>query len=121
MQRYCRILAEAAAAHPKFSDQIDYAFVDLLEACAPLHDVGRIAIPDHIVMKVGPLTPEERLTIETHTAVAADAFRESLPPQGENAFLRMASDIARSHHERTMAPGIRSAWRTMPSLSPPAW
>ncbi len=51
-------------------------------------------------MKVGPLTPEERLTIETHTAVAADAFRESLPPQGENAFLRMASDIARSHHER---------------------
>jgi putative two-component system response regulator len=101
MQKFCSALAEAAAAHPVFMDQIDCSFVDLLESCAPLHDVGRMAIPDHILMKVGALSQEERLTLETHTVIASDVFRETMPPEGAaHAFLQMASDIARCHHER---------------------
>jgi response regulator RpfG family c-di-GMP phosphodiesterase len=102
MQKYCRVLAEAAASHEAFSTRIDCAFVDLLEACAPVHDMGRMAIPDHVLMKVGSLTPEERLTMETHTSIAADAFLETMPTLGEHgqAFMQMAADVARCHHER---------------------
>jgi response regulator RpfG family c-di-GMP phosphodiesterase len=101
MQKYCRILAEAAAAHPAFSDKMDCTFVDTLECCAPLHDIGRMAIPEHILMKVGAITPEERLLIETHTAIAADALRDVSPALGTGQqFLKMAIEVARSHHER---------------------
>ena len=102
MQKYCRTLAEAAAAHANFSGQIDCAFVELLECCAPLHDIGRVGLPDHVLLKVGPLTPEERLTMETHTVIAADAIKDVVPPDGAagQLFLQMAADVTRSHHER---------------------
>jgi response regulator RpfG family c-di-GMP phosphodiesterase len=102
MQKYGRVLAEGAASHQAFAGQINCSFVELLEACAPVHDMGRMAIPDHVLMKIGSLTPEERLTMEAHTIIAADAFRESLPKLGEKgrAFLQMAVDVAKSHHER---------------------
>jgi len=102
MQKYCRTLAEAAAAHENFSNQIDCVFVEILECCAPLHDVGRVGLPDHVLLKVGPLTPEERLTMETHTVIAADALKEVVPPEGAagELFLQMAADVTRSHHER---------------------
>lgn len=100
MQSYCRTLAESASAHPAFADVIDCDFVDLLEKCAPLHDVGRLALPDHILMKVGTLSPEERLTLETHTIVAAEAFRDAITASAPSAFLQMAAEIARHHHER---------------------
>jgi putative two-component system response regulator len=101
MQRYCRILAEAAAATPAFSDKIDCTFVDLLECCAPLHDIGRVGLPDHVLMKVGPLDPEERLTMETHTTSGSDALRNVTHAIGAGqAFLHMAADVARHHHER---------------------
>jgi putative two-component system response regulator len=101
MQKYCRTLAEAAAAHPAFEGAIDCKFVDLLEACAPLHDVGRMAIPDHILMKVGSLSAEERLTMETHTMIAADAFRDAMPvDKADQTFFHIAMDVARCHHER---------------------
>jgi response regulator RpfG family c-di-GMP phosphodiesterase len=101
MQRYCRTLAEAAAVHPAFAGLIDCAFVDLLECCAPLHDVGRVGLPDHVLMSAGPLTPEERLTMETHTTAAADVLREVTAATGMGqAFLHLATDIVRHHHER---------------------
>jgi response regulator RpfG family c-di-GMP phosphodiesterase len=101
MQRYVRTLAEAAACHPTFSHRIDCPFVDLLECVAPLHDVGRVGLPDHILMKVGPLNPEERLSMEAHTVIGAEALREVGELQGVSpAFVQMAVDVARSHHER---------------------
>jgi len=102
MQKYCRTLAEAAAEHSNFSNQIDCAFVELLECCAPLHDIGRVGLPDHVLLKVGPLTPEERMTMETHTIIAADAIKQVVPPEGVagELFLEMAADVTRHHHER---------------------
>ncbi|HKB05637.1 MAG TPA: protein kinase [Gemmataceae bacterium] len=101
MQQYVRTLAEAAAIHPAYSHSIDSPFVDMLECVAPLHDVGRVALPDHILLKVGPLTAEERLTMEAHTVIGAEAVREVGEFQGASpAFLQMAADVARSHHER---------------------
>jgi response regulator RpfG family c-di-GMP phosphodiesterase/serine/threonine protein kinase len=102
MQKYCRILAEASANHSHFASEIDCAFVDLLESSAPLHDIGRVGLPDHVLMKVGPLTAEERLTMETHTVIAADALREVVPPDGAagEQFLKVAMEVTRHHHER---------------------
>jgi response regulator RpfG family c-di-GMP phosphodiesterase/serine/threonine protein kinase len=101
MQRYCRTLAEAAAALPAFEDRIDCPFVDLLECCAPLHDIGRVGLPDHVLLKAGQLTPEERMVMETHTTSGADALREVTHASGAGqAFLTMAADVARHHHER---------------------
>jgi putative two-component system response regulator len=101
MQRYCRTLAEAAAALPAFEDRIDCPFVDLLECCAPLHDIGRVGLPDHVLLKAGQLTPEERMVMETHTTLGADALHEVTHASGAGqAFLTMAADVARHHHER---------------------
>ena len=101
MQQFCRTLAEAAAGHSTLGGQIDCAFVDLLECCAPLHDIGRVGLPDHVLLKVGPLSAEERMTMETHTTIAADALREVTCSTGlGQAFLHMAADVARHHHEK---------------------
>jgi response regulator RpfG family c-di-GMP phosphodiesterase len=101
LQRYARCLAEAAASTPPFANQIDGNFIDMLECCAPLHDIGKVALPDHILMKPGKLTAEERLLMEAHTVIGSDTLKEVARQHGfALAFLHMAADIARHHHER---------------------
>ena len=101
MRKYARTLAEAAAALPGLAGEIDSPFLDRLEYCAPLHDLGRAGLPDHILLKPGPLSAEERLILETHTVVASDLFRElSRADHGAQLFLQMAGDVCRHHHER---------------------
>ncbi len=75
MQRSCRLLAEEAASRPAFADQIDSTFLDMLECCAPMHDVGMAALPDHLVRKSGKLDVEERLVMQTHTTAGADLLQ----------------------------------------------
>src|SRR5207248_4317475 len=60
LARYSRVLAEAVAAGP-FAGQITPEFVELLECCAPLHDIGKVSLPDHILLQPGKLDPEEPL------------------------------------------------------------
>ena len=100
LQRYVRLLAEEAAREPAFAGQIDAAFIDMLEACAPLHDIGQMALPDHILQKAGKLDVEERLIVQTHTTLGADIL-QNIAQRHRTAlgFLQMAIDIARHHHE----------------------
>ncbi len=101
LQRYCRVLAEEAAAAPAFAPIIDANFIRTLEDCAPLHDIGKAALPDHILNKPGPLEPSERLHMQAHTTIGADTLREVARQHPfATGFLHMAIDIARSHHER---------------------
>jgi len=101
LQRYSRCLAEEAASTAAFADQMDANFIDMLECCAPLHDIGKVALPDHILMKPGKLTPEERILMQAHTIIGADTLTEVAKHHGfALAFLQMAADIARHHHER---------------------
>jgi response regulator RpfG family c-di-GMP phosphodiesterase/serine/threonine protein kinase len=101
LQRYCRVLAEEAATLPAFSQVLDANFIRTLEDCAPLHDIGKAALPDHILNKPGPLEPTERLQMQTHTTIGADTLREVARQHPfATGFLHMAIDIARSHHER---------------------
>jgi HD-GYP domain-containing protein (c-di-GMP phosphodiesterase class II) len=101
MQRYCRILAQAASLTPAFLSQLDETYIATLECCVPLHDIGKSTLPDHILIKSGKLDAEERLLMQTHTTVGAETL-EAVAAQFPEAagFLRMAIDIVRHHHER---------------------
>jgi response regulator RpfG family c-di-GMP phosphodiesterase len=106
LQRYCRTLAEEAAGCPTFASQIDQNFVEMLACCAPLHDIGKVGLPDHILMKPGKLTQEERILMQAHTLIGADTLHE-VARQYPFAlgFLQMAIDICRHHHERCDGSG----------------
>jgi response regulator RpfG family c-di-GMP phosphodiesterase/serine/threonine protein kinase len=101
LQRYCRKLTEAAAGLPAFAGQIDDAFIEVLECCVPLHDIGMVALPDHILLKPGKLDVEETLSMQAHTTLGAETLQQVLEQFGQAmGFLRLAIDIVRHHHER---------------------
>lgn len=101
LQRYCRCLAEEAAGSASFAGQIDENFIQMLEASVPLHDVGKVGLPDHILQKPGKLAPEEHILMQTHTTIGA-AVLEKVAQRHcfARVFLQMAAGIARHHHER---------------------
>jgi len=74
---------------------MDEQQAELLQLAAPLHDVGKIGIPDAILRKPGALTPEERKTMETHTVIGGDILVKA-----KGDLLNLAREIALSHHER---------------------
>ena len=76
LQRYCRCLADKAATLPTFASQIDQNFIEMLECCAPLHDIGRVGLPDHILLKPGKLTVDERVLMQAHTTIGAATLCE---------------------------------------------
>ncbi len=101
MQQYCRALATEAATTPGYAGQVNDTFIEMLVSGAPLHDIGKISLPDHVLLKPGKLTPEERLVMHTHTTVGGDVLKQIADSHGGAlAFLHLAADIARHHHER---------------------
>jgi response regulator RpfG family c-di-GMP phosphodiesterase len=101
LQGYVRVLAEEAQRLPAFASRIDDTFVRMLERCVLLHDIGKVAVPDHILLKPGQFDAVERSIMESHTAVGAEILAAVAQQHGAPlAFLQMATDIARHHHER---------------------
>jgi response regulator RpfG family c-di-GMP phosphodiesterase/tRNA A-37 threonylcarbamoyl transferase component Bud32 len=98
--RYCRCLGQETASSPAFATQIDANFIELLECCAPLHDIGKVGLPDHILLKPGKLDESERILMQSHTIIGAETLLTVAKRHGSAlAFLQMAADIARHHHE----------------------
>lgn len=101
IKSYCRCLAKAAARFPTFSAQLDSNFIQLLESCALLRDIGKVGIPDHILLKPGQLEPDERLIMQAHTTIGSDTLQKvAQQHRFDTPFLKMACQIARHHHER---------------------
>lgn len=101
LQDFSRRLAEQAIHEPALSEQIDQNFIDLLACCAPLHDIGKVGLPDSILLKPGKLDSEERRLMQKHTIIGAATLREvAQRHQSALPFLEMSIDIARHHHER---------------------
>ncbi len=101
IQKYSVALAEEAACIPTLGGQINPKFVKMLECCAPLHDIGNVALPDSVLLKDGLLTTEDRLVMQTHTSIGAQTLEKVARRHGSAvAFLRMAIDICHHHHER---------------------
>ena len=100
-QNYVRTLALELRTDPKYAPQLDDATVELLYKSAPLHDIGKVGIPDAILLKPGKLTLEEFDIMKTHTTVGRDAIlaAERLI-EAPSSFLRHARDIAHYHQEK---------------------
>jgi putative two-component system response regulator len=100
-QGYVRLLAERLRKHPRFSDQFSDSRIAVLARSATLHDIGKVGIPDAILLKPGRLDPAEWEIMKTHALLGAQAIegaeRQASQPV---AFLGMAKEIARWHHEK---------------------
>jgi putative two-component system response regulator len=100
-QAYVRALANQLRQHPRFREFCTDQNIELLYKSAPLHDIGKVGIPDRILLKPGPLTPEEFEVMKTHTTIGRDAIDHALVGIGDGTeFLEMAKEIAYSHQEK---------------------
>ena len=100
-QSYIRLLATRLVDHPRFATTLNNKYIEVLSRSAPLHDIGKVGIPDHILLKPEKLTPDEWVIMKTHTTIGSDAIalaERDIDTSVE--FLRQAKEIARSHHER---------------------
>ncbi len=100
-QEYVRIMATGLQSHPRFKDVITEDYIALLVKSAPLHDIGKVGIPDSILRKQGKLTPDEWVVMKTHAEIGAYAIEQAEKDiQQPVDFLVLAKEIARWHHER---------------------
>lgn len=104
-QNYVRLLARELAKKPKFANQLDDSTIEIMQASAPLHDVGKVGVPDSILLKPGKLTDEEFNQMKQHTVYAERAFSQAEALLGRNSFLSTAREIAYSHHEKWNGEG----------------
>jgi len=101
-QNYVLALAEELRLHPRFSESLDEETIRLIYKSAPLHDVGKVAVPDAILLKPGKLTPEEWEVMKRHCVAGRNAIITAAREMGEGGgeFFGFAAEIAYSHHER---------------------
>ncbi|WP_226929597.1 HD-GYP domain-containing protein [Janthinobacterium aquaticum] len=98
---YLRALAQQVRHLPRFRDFLTDKNIDMLFKTAPLHDIGKVGIPDHILLKPGRYEPHEMEIMKTHTTRGRDAIEAAERELGiEVDFLRHAKQIAYSHHEK---------------------
>jgi putative two-component system response regulator len=100
MREYCRIIVEDLAEQSEFRDVVDGEFVQTIYLTSPLHDIGKVGVPDRILLKPGKLTAEEFEIMKQHTVVGGQTLDAALQAYPEAKYLQMARDIAWSHHEK---------------------
>ena len=100
-------MAEFLSGHPRFCDVLDHQAIELLYKSAPLHDIGKVGIPDEILLKPGKLTAEEFEVMKSHPVLGRDAIAMAEQSMvalnisiGTSSFLRFAREIAYSHQEK---------------------
>jgi HD-GYP domain-containing protein (c-di-GMP phosphodiesterase class II) len=101
-QRYTRILAEELAKHPSYHEYLTPERVELLASLAPLHDIGKVGVPDAVLNKAGGLTPEELAEMRKHPAHGRAVIENAERAAGvrDDFTLRIAKDIVYTHHEK---------------------
>ncbi|MDQ2915317.1 MAG: HD domain-containing protein [Chloroflexota bacterium] len=112
-QEYARVLATQLAAHPSFHEYLTPERIDLLSSLAPLHDIGKVGVPDHILNKRGPLTAEELVEMRKHPAHGRDVILMAERDVGvhDDAILALAKEIVYTHHERWDGTGYPEGLR----------
>lgn len=100
-QFYVKTLALQLQQHPRFSDYLTDEMIETLYKSAPLHDIGKVGIPDHILLKPGKYEPEEFEIMKRHTTIGKEAIEVAEKQLGiEVDFLKTAKEIAYSHQEK---------------------
>ena len=96
---YSRVLGEALRSSPH-GNRIDEQFIEHLFKSSPLHDIGKVGIPDAILRKPGRLSEAEYAIMRTHTTIGGDTLRSVMDQFESHAFLGMAMEIIYAHHEK---------------------
>ena len=102
---YVVILIESLKDNPNFGELKDREIEELIIKSAPLHDIGKIGVPDSILLKPGPLTHDEFEEMKKHTILGSEALLVAERELGSNSFLRIAAEMCRSHHEKWNGEG----------------
>ncbi|MBB5206070.1 putative two-component system response regulator [Inhella inkyongensis] len=111
-QHYVRVLALALQRHPDYAAELSDTMVDLLYKSAPLHDIGKVGIPDHILLKPGPFVDDEFEHMKSHARLGRDAIEAAERQLGRPVpFLRVAKEIAYSHQEKWDGSGYPEGLR----------
>jgi putative two-component system response regulator len=100
IRQYSRLLAEQLSRSDQYGEVVDGDFVQMIYLTSPLHDIGKVGIPDDILKKPGPLTPDEYDVMKTHTSIGGETLDAVAQRHRTAGFLTMARNIAWSHHER---------------------
>ncbi|MBS0209169.1 MAG: HD domain-containing protein [Planctomycetes bacterium] len=100
MREYSQMLAIQLSNEGPYADLIDAQFLQDLYRSTPLHDIGKVAIPDNILLKPGKLTPSEFDIMKGHALIGAETLEDVVRHSSSGSFMRMAADIAKYHHER---------------------
>lgn len=100
VRSYARTIAQNLGGSEKFRDEVDAEFIELIFLTSPLHDIGKVGIPDSVLLKPGRLSDREFEVMKEHAALGAQTLDAALRQFPGIQFLQMARDIAATHHER---------------------
>ena len=100
IRAYVKVLARQICLDPAIRDQVPLHFADLLYQTSPLHDIGKVGIPDYVLLKPGSLNDDEWKIMKRHTELGAETLNDCLKFYPGASYLKIARDIAWSHHER---------------------
>jgi putative two-component system response regulator len=105
VQSYSRLLAQHLCRTGYESSELDASFVSLIYETSPLHDIGKVAIPDCVLLKPGRLSDDEFQIMKTHTTMGAQTLEAAARKYPKARYLKMAREIAESHHEKWNGSG----------------
>lgn len=100
IREYCRILCNELSTWSEYENVVDGIYIQSIYETSPLHDIGKVGIPDSILLKPGRLTREEFAIMTQHAKIGGDTLQAVARTAPDAVFLRMACEIAMTHHER---------------------
>jgi adenylate cyclase len=112
-QQYTKLLAEELSAHPRFRHYLTPERIELISSLAPLHDIGKVGVPDSVLNKPGALTPDELAEMRRHTVYGRDVIvnAEKKVTVRDEVILSLAKEIVYTHHERWDGTGYPEGLR----------
>ncbi len=108
VRAYSRLIAKHLSTRKEFRAQVDDEFVRLIYLTSPLHDIGKVGVPDSVLLKPGRLSDREFEIMKTHTTIGAETLEAAAQHFPGVRFLEMAREIALTHHERYDGSGYPS-------------
>ena len=109
ISKNCRLVAMGLSFTHKYEKQVTSDFINMIESASQLHDIGKMTIPDRILLKEGRLSGDEHKLMESHTTSGVEILKDLYRDNSENGFIRMAIDIAWYHHEKWDGSGYPCA------------